>query len=85
MVNIKFSDIKSKIEKALEEKLKENPINNESGFSLVEGFMISPAHSVLSKELIINSSTLPMVALVGDTSGRVYMFALKAILPEIEI
>lgn len=85
MTPIKFSEIKNRLQDALQEKLKLTPIPNEAGFALIEGFMTFPIQAELSNNLIIGGPNVPMVGIVGNTSGRIYTFALKAILPDIQI
>ena len=85
MNGIKFSDIKTELQTALSEKLKQTPILGEAGFTLIEGFMTSPLNGELSNSLIIGGQSIPTVGIVGNTSGRIYTFALKVILPNIKI
>ena len=79
MVPIKFPDYKERIAEAIQKKLREIPILDEDGFTLVGGFIMQP----LSKEVLGNvdndGQTIPLVAIVGNTSGRMYYFALKAL------
>jgi hypothetical protein len=82
---IKFTEIKDKIQEALQEKLKETPIPNEKGFALIEGFMRLPIYAEISNNLIIGGPNVPIVGIVGNTSGRLYTFALKVIFPDIQI
>lgn len=85
MNGIKFSDIKTELQTALSEKLKLTPILGEAGFTLIEGFMTSSLNGELSNNLIIGGQSIPTVGIVGNTSGRIYTFALKVILPNIKI
>ena len=39
----------------------------------------------LTGAFVIGGPTIPMIAVVGNNSGRIYFFALKALLPDIEI
>ena len=85
MNGIKFSDIKAELQTALGEKLKQTPILGEAGFTLIDGFMTLSLNGELSNNLIIGGPSIPTVGIVGNTSGRIYTFALKAILPNIKI
>ena len=78
---IKFDDVKQSILAALEQKTKTvgEPV------SLVDGFASSPFSTELSDTVLLGGPTIPMVILVGNESGRLYFFALKAILKDIEI
>lgn len=82
---IKFSDIKIELQAALQEKLKQSPILGEAGFTLVEGFMTLSLQGEVSNNIIIGGPVIPTVGVVGNTSGRIYTFALKVILPKIQI
>ena len=81
---IKFEENKDKIKKAIGEKLKNSPVPGEAGFTLIEGFFNQPFQKELTGSFMIGGPTLPMVALVGNTTGRVYYFALKALLPDLK-
>lgn len=85
MTPIKFSDIKNRLQLALQEKLQLTPIPNENGFSIIEGFMTLPLQGEISNNVMIGGPNIPIIGIVGNTSGRIYTFALKAILPEIQI
>jgi len=85
MNTVKFLDIKEKLQLALQEKLKQTPIVGEAGFTLIDGFMTLPLHGDISNNLIIGGPSIPVIGIVGNTSGRVYTFALKVILPDIQI
>lgn len=85
MEPIKFSDIKEKLQAALQEKLNQNPIQGEKGFALIEGFMTLTIQGELSTNLIVGGPIIPVVGLVGNTTGRIYTFALKSILPDLPI
>ncbi len=77
MASIKFEDYKQRITEAIQARLRVSPIMGENGFTLVEGFIMQP----LSNEIIVmlGGPTIPLVAIVGNTSGRMYYFALKAL------
>lgn len=86
MSNIKFSDYKEKIQSGLTEKLQGIDFVGETqGFTLIDGFFNLPIQTELSGSLTIGGPTVPMVAIVGNKTGRVYYFAIKAIVPEVEI
>lgn len=85
MNSLKFSDIKEELQDALKRKLAAAPIPHENGFALIEGFMTLPLQSEWSTNLILGGPSIPIVGIVGNTSGRIYTFALKAILPDIQI
>ncbi len=79
--NIKFEDIKPKLLSVLEQKAEAlgEPV------SLIEGFVSGPFSTELSDSVILGGPTVPMVMLLGKESGRLYFFALKVLLKNIEI
>lgn len=82
---IKFSEIKEDLVKVLNEKIKNNKLHLSEKVTIVDGFVNQPLSMELSGSFIIGGPAVPMIMLVGDESGRIYYFALKAILPEIKI
>lgn len=84
-MEIKFEDIREEILQALKEKLESNPIKNENGFAIIEGFIPLDIKKKITNKLSYGGANIPAVGLVGNNSGRIYMFALKAILPDIKI
>jgi len=83
MTTIKFSEHKEAILKALNEKVGSHGIQEPT--SLVTGFFNQPVYGVVSESVIIGGPTIPMGAVVGNNSGRVYFFALTALLPNLEM
>jgi hypothetical protein len=83
---IKFSEIKNDLVIALNEKLKSNKLHITEKVTIIDGFVNQPLSMELSGSFVIGGPTIPMIMLIGDESGRIYYFALKAILPnKIEI
>jgi uncharacterized ParB-like nuclease family protein len=80
---IKFSDHKEAILKALKEKKDFLKINEP--LTLMEGFINQPICKELTGSFIVGGATIPMIVVVGNQSGKVYFFALKALLPELGI
>ncbi|HLD31318.1 MAG TPA: hypothetical protein VJB37_00250 [Patescibacteria group bacterium] len=76
---IKFSDYKQRITDTIQARLQVAPIAGENGFTLVEGFIMQPLSNEVSGNIVIGGPTIPLVAIVGNTSGRMYYFALKAL------
>ncbi len=86
METIRFKDQQEKIISAIKEKLHGNPIiSSEGGFTIIEGFFNQPFQDDIADKIVIGGKTVPMVAIVGNKTGRMYFFALKALLPGIEI
>lgn len=80
---IKFSEIKANLVNALNEKLKSNKLHLPEKVTIIDGFVNQPLSMELSGSFVIGGPAIPMIMLIGDESGRIYYFALKAILPEI--
>lgn len=82
---IRFSEIKDDILSALTNKMENNGLSLGERVSLIDGFVNQPLSLELSGSFVIGGPSIPMIMLVGEKSGRIYYFALKAILPEIKI
>lgn len=80
---IKFDDIRPRIINALKEHSKNSGIAE--SVSLVDGFVSQPFSMQLSDSIIIGGPTVPLIMLVGNESGQIYFFALKAILKDLDI
>ena len=72
---MKFEDVREKILEKLKD-LKERKIDENA--TLVEGF-VNQSLTKKSDELTIGGPSVPMIMLVGNDTGRVYLFALKAL------
>jgi len=82
---LKFSDIKAELITALNKKIASKKIRFVEKVTIVDGFVNQPMSLELSGAFVIGGPTIPMVMLVGDDSGQIYYFALKAILPDVKI
>lgn len=83
---IEFSDIRNQLIKALESKDLKNDAGIHEDISLIDGFVTEPLRLELSKSLSLGSdSAVPMVMLIGKKTGRVYLFAVKALLKDLGI
>jgi len=78
-MEIEFKKYKNKILKAL----KKRDLNIDEPCSLIEGFFNPLIHDELSFGLVICGPSVIMIYLVGNKSGRLYPFALKALLPHL--
>lgn len=84
MKKVTFESIKQEIQNALSQKLKGVPFAGETtGFTLVDGFINAPLQQEIGGSLVIGGPAVPMVAIVGNSTGRIYYFALKALLPKL--
>ena len=78
---LKFIELRPKILKALEEK--KRYLLEEDGFLLIDGFVYYRIMQEIPFDTNTSTHALPMVALVGEKTGRVYTFSLQDILPEL--
>lgn len=74
----KFADKKQDILKELEKRLADSGISED--VTLIDGFVNQPVYMELTDSLVLGGPTIPMIMLLGKKSGRIYLFALKAIL-----
>jgi hypothetical protein len=79
MKKLLFADIKQELLEVLEKLLQDTDIKEKVG--LVDGFVNDPVSNELTDALVIGGPRVPMVMLVGEKTGRVYLFALKVLLP----
>ena len=84
MKNLKFKDYKDRIIDEL--KKKQNKLGIHEKIILLDGFFSQQVQHELSNNVIIGGlPTIPMIAVVGEDSGRIYFFAAKALLPDINM
>ena len=88
-IMVKFKDIEEQLLIAFRENLKNIPIENEENLTLIQGIIELritsefPDNSI--SKFLGEVAMVPTVALRGKNSGQIYLYALKAILPELEI
>lgn len=72
---IRFNEVRDKIVLGLQKQ----ELNVGEPVTLVDGFLNQPFNMELTNAIMIGGPTIPMVMLLGKNSGRIYLFALKAI------
>jgi len=82
MEKIIFSEYKQKIISAINAR---GNLGIAEPVTLIDGFVNQPIQSELSGAFIVGGPAIPMIMLLGVNSGRIYYFALKAILPDIKL
>jgi hypothetical protein len=83
-VVIRFEDIKDELRAEINKRIKYIDLGER--LTLFKGFIkIHYEPEGLSPECILGGPAIPMVILVGEDSGQLYFFALKKLLPDIEI
>jgi hypothetical protein len=83
MSSVRFSDIKDHLIKPLEEQI--NNLGSVEKFTLIDGFFNRLIENEIDGKIVLKGQTVPMVAVVGNQSGRVHFFAVKILLPNLEI
>lgn len=77
---LKFDNLKDKILKEVNKRFEDMGIDEP--IELVSGFINMSVNMELTNALIIGGPTIPMIMLFGKQSGRIYFFALKALLED---
>lgn len=78
---VEFASEKQKIIDVIEKRkdvLEKLGINEP--VSLIDGFITQTLSMKLSTELYVGESVIPMIILLGKSTGRIYFFALKALI-----
>ena len=82
MEKVKFEEYKQRIIDALKVK---GDLGISEPVTLIDGFVNQPIETEISGAFIVGGPAIPMIILLGNNSGRIYFFALKAILSDIQI
>lgn len=75
---IKFEDYKQRIIDALNKR----NLGIAEKVTIIDGFINQPIMMEFTGDFVVGGPALPMIMLVGNDSGRVYFFALKAIITD---
>lgn len=76
---IEFKDVKQ----AVLDELEKRELHINEPVNIVDGFINLPYQLAITNHFILGGPTIPLVMLVGN-SGRMYYFALKSILKDLE-
>jgi len=85
MKTIKFDEIKPDLEKAINEKLKNGLVVDPQGFVLMDGFCNITFNKEINSSIIIGNPFVPCISIIGKSTGLIYTFALKALIPTLEL
>lgn len=77
---MKFEDVQHKIKEVLEEKTKDMSFIKDDTWHLINGFIDVGFRDALKSPM--NHSYIPLIGLIGASSGLIHLFALSEILPE---
>jgi hypothetical protein len=80
-----FEDYKEKIQVAIESKIANRVIVDPEGFILVDGFINMPFQKEIGSAFVLGGPSIPSVAVVGKSTGLIHTFALKILLPNINL
>ncbi len=82
---IVFEEYKEKIQAAIESKIAGRSIFDPEGFILVDGFINMPFQKEIGSAFVLGGPTIPSIAVVGKSTGLIHTFALKILLPNIDL
>lgn len=82
---INFEAYKTQIQTAIESKITTGVISDPAGFILIDGFINMPFQKEMGGAFVIGGPSIPAVAVVGKSTGLIHTFALKILLPNIQL
>jgi hypothetical protein len=86
MESITFKDCQEQILNAINKITNSGVISDPKGFILIDGFTHIHLQNIVGPNIILGGqSTVPAVAIVAKSTGLVYTFALKVLIPDIKI
>jgi len=85
MEAINFEQYKERIQQAIESRIKQGLISDPQGFILLDGFINIQLQKEMAGAFVIGGPSVPSVAVVGKSSGLIHTFALKVLIPEIQM
>lgn len=85
MTTINFEEYKQQIESAINGKLVGSSIIDPQGFILLDGFINMSINKQVGNSLVVGGPSMPCVAIVAKSTGIVHTFALKVLLPHIQM
>jgi len=85
MDSVTFEENKKQIEDAINVRIKNGSIKDPLGFILLDGFFNMTYNKQIDNSIIVGGPSVPCVSVVGKSTGLIYTFALKVLLPNIQI
>ncbi len=82
---INFEAYKTQIQDAIQSKIVAGAISDPAGFILIDGFINMPFQKEMGSAFVIGGPSIPAVAVVGKSTGLIHTFALKVLLPNIQL
>lgn len=80
-----FAQLLGEIQTALNVKVQAGSFHPDTLLILLEGFIYTPIQPNVGGNYIIGGPAIPMVGAVGNNTGQVYYFPLKALVPRVEL
>lgn len=85
MAEIKFDTYRVQLQQIISQKYSRGEFSGEQSVALIDGFLNDPLQTSIGTGYSLGGPSLPLVAVVGATTGKVYYFALKALIPTIQL
>lgn len=82
---LNFETYKGQIQSAIQQRISSGIISDPAGFILIDGFINMPFQKEMGGAFVIGGPTVPAVAVVGKSTGVIHTFALKVLLPNIQL
>ncbi len=82
---INFEAYKGQIQAAIQQRITQGLISDPAGFILLDGYINLPLQKEMGGAFVIGGPTVPAVAVVGKSTGIVHTFALKVLIPNIQL
>ena len=85
MPELDFADLRVRIQTAVNEKIQLLGITDPQGFTIVDSFVPVNLQPKIGGGQFLGGPYIPVVALVANSTGEVRYFALKNLLPDLDI
>ncbi|MBC7774661.1 MAG: hypothetical protein H7246_04420 [Phycisphaerae bacterium] len=84
---LNFEDYKTQIQDAIQKKISRGSIvpSDPDGYILIDGFFNLPFYKEVGSNIILGGPSIPAVSVVGKSTGVIHTFALKVLLPNIQL
>ncbi len=80
-----FEKEKPRIISEVDKRLKKLGIQDPEGLLLISGFIAPTLVPEISNNMSITGPAFPMIGVVGQSTGAVYLFSFKSLFPDTEI
>jgi hypothetical protein len=80
---IQFTEIKKDLLEELNKRVTLGYLKFPEKVNIVDGFANQMMSGEISNSIVIGGPTVPMIMVVGESTGQIYFFALRALLPKV--